>query len=332
MTKYRPQLLLLSLFLFSLLASGCGSSSDDNTTDPTANNNGGSGRVEHQSWNSYRLYRYEAGTWQLVVDLGQATGARPLLNERPVLIIHGLGSNIYSGRLNNLADSLLSNGATSIFGFEYDTLDPISTNSTFLNEAIAYLTADEGGRTFRIVGHSLGALVARSSFESGATFDMAPTGNLVSFVAGPHLGSEVAEDLISDSQTIVDEALAELILNGELTFENSDRRQVEVRGDEAVFQELSLNSNFLNTINFEAANKHPQFQYRTIAGNNRGSDFEAFNRILGTFADDGLVNVESANATVIGPLESQVVPFDHSSIIIEPGPLLVVLDQIGLLP
>lgn len=331
MSKYRPQLLLLFLFLFSLLASGCGSSSDDNTTDPIANNNGG-GRVEHQSWNSYRLYRYEAGTWQLVVDLGQATGARPLLNERPVLILHGLGSNIYSGGLNPLADSLLSNGATSIFGFEYDTLDPISTNSTFLNEALAYLTADEGNRTFRIVGHSLGALVARSSFESGATFSMAPTGNLVSFVAGPHLGSEVAEDLISDSQTLVDEALAELILNGELTFENSDRQQVRVTGDEVVFQELSLNSNFLNTINFEAANKHPQFEYRTIAGNERGSDYEAFNRILGVFADDGLINVESANATVIGPLESQVVPFDHSSIITEQGPLLVILDQLGLLP
>ena len=313
------------------MASGCGSSSDNNITDPTANNDGG-GRVEHQSWGSYRLYRYEAGTWQLVVDLGQATGARPLLNERPVLIIHGLGSNIYSGRLNPLADSLLSNGATSIFGFEYDTLDPISTNSTFLNQALAYLTTDEDSRTFRIVGHSLGALVARSSFESGATFDMAPTGNLVSFVAGPHLGSEVAQRLISDSQSIVDEALAKLIFNGELTFENSDRRQVKVTGDEVVFQEIALNSNFLNTINFEASNKHPQFEYRTLAGNDRNSDYEAFNRILGVFADDGLVNVESANALVIGALQSEVVPFDHSSIITEQGPLLVVLDQLGLLP
>ena len=128
MPKYSLSALLL-LFLTTLFASGCGGSSI--VEDPISNlgTNTGS-RVAHQSWGSYRLYNYVDGNYRLVVDLGQPVGDRPVLGERPVVILHGLGSSIIEGRFNDMAENLLANGATSVFGFEYDSLDPIATNGT----------------------------------------------------------------------------------------------------------------------------------------------------------------------------------------------------------
>jgi hypothetical protein len=230
-----------------------------------------------------------------------------------------------------LVSNLYSNGATSVFGFEYDTLDPVSTNSTYLNQALAYLTSEETDQQWRFVGHSLGALVARSSFESGATFQMQESGNLVSFPAGPHLGSEVAAELQEGDPDLIEEALQELILNSELDFRNASGGRIEVTGNEPVFAQLTPNSQFLQAINFEAANQHPQFSYRTVAGTERGDELEAFNRILGVFADDGLVDVESANASVIGPDQSDTVPFDHLDIVEAQAAVLVILDHLNLL-
>ncbi len=321
---------ILHLLLLSILLVGCGGSFLDDPVGQLGTDT--SSRVTHQNWGSYRLYRFEAGTWHRIVDLGQPTEPLPLLNERPVLIVHGLGANFETGLLDPLAASLLSNGATSIFGFEYDSLDSIAVNGTYLSQALQYLTGQERDRSFRIVAHSMGALVTRAALESGLHYDMAPTGNRVSLVAGPHLGSEVAGKLQKMDLNIVEEAIAQLVLNGELVFTNADGQPVDTRGDEISLQQLSLNSDFLNTLNFEASNKHPQFVYRTIAGSERGTDYEAFNRVLGVFADDGLVNVESANAAVIGPVQTVTVPYDHSEIILAQASLLVVLDQLGLLP
>ena len=124
----------------------------------------------------------------------------------------------------------------------------------------------------------------------------------MSFAAGPHLGSEVAQKLQESDPDLVEQALKEVVLNGELDFRNADGSRVDVTGEEPVFAQLVPNSVFLQNLNFEAANRHAQFSYRTVAGTERGDSFEAFNRVLGVFADDGLVNVESANAQVIGPV------------------------------
>ena len=326
MVKLRTFLLSVLFFAAPIIA-GCG----DSLLDDSVNRLGSDtqSRVAHESWGFYRLYRYESGTWQTVVDQQGPTGQRPLLNERPVLLVHGLGSNISSDRLNNLADSLVSSGATSVFGFEYDSLDPISTNGAFLIEAMNYLTADEQARVWRLVGHSMGGLVVRSAIESRVDLGTAPDGNLVSFVAVPHLGSEVAEELQEEDSSIVQQAIAQLVLNGDLFFFNADGRPIDVMGTEPSFQELVPNSAFLEALNFEASNRHPEWIYRTLAGTERDRDYEVFNRAIGVFADDGIVNVGSATAAVIGPAEQSTVPQDHSAIILAESAVLIILRQLN---
>ena len=321
--------LLLSLLCF-FGSAGCGSDSVGDSLDaPSIGSDSG---VAHQSWGSYRLYRYENGQWFALIDLGQELEAPPVLGEKPVLILHGLGSNIHGEKFKALADNLVANGATQVVGFEYDTLDPISTNSTYLNLALQFLTRNEKGVTWRVVGHSLGALVARSSFEaSNGSLDFAANGNLVSFAAGPHLGSEVAQKLLESDPDLVEQALKEVVLNGQLDFRNADGMAVDVTGEEPVFAQLVPNSVFLQNLNFEAANHHSQFSYRTVAGTERGDSFEAFNRVLGVFADDGMVNVESANAQVIGQVQADTVPFNHSEVVETQASILVILDHLDLI-
>lgn len=313
------------LALACLFLTGCGNSIDDIALDLTPDE----GYVAHQSWGGYRLYRYDSGSWRTVVDLSAVNEQTPVLGERPVIVLHGLGSRIDTGRFSVLADNLLANGATSVFGFEYDSLDPIESNGTHFRNALTFLTQNEKNRAWRFVGHSMGALVARSAFESGFTFDMDSTNNIACFPAGPHLGSPIAAQLSGSSQDIVDRALQDAVLNGELDFRNADNTPVKVTGDEPSFAQITPNSAFLNALNLNVS--HPQFSYRAMAGNERGDELEALNRILGVFADDGLVNVESANAAVIGPVQTDVVPYDHTEIVNEQPSILVILDQLDML-
>lgn len=313
------------LALVCLLFTGCGDSIDDIALDLTPDD----GYVAHQSWGGYRLYRYDAGSWRTVVDFSTTNEQLPTVGERPVVILHGLGSRIDTGRFSDLAENLVANGATSVFGFEYDSLDPIETNGVHFRNALTFLTQNEKNRVWRFVGHSMGALVARSAFESGTTFDMDATNNIACFPAGPHLGSPIAAQLSASSQNVVDSALQDAVLNGELDFRNADNTPVKVTGDEPSLAQLAPNSAFLNALN--GAINHPQFSYRTMAGNERGDELEALNRILGVFADDGLVDVESANAAGIGPVQTDVVPYDHTEIVGEQPSILVILDQLDML-
>lgn len=319
--SYRLRLAVVLLLLFSV--TGCGEFIDQLGTETDA-------RVPHQSWGSYNLYQYVSGGWSLVVDLGQPTVATPELGQRPALIVHGLGDRII-GPFDGLAANLLANGATSVFAFEYDTLDPIETNSAFLGQALDYLTLRESNRTFRIVAHSLGCLVVRGRLESGETFDMAQTENPVSLVAGPHEGSPVAAELAKMDPSVAQQAVSQLVLNGQLLFFNSNGTPVQVMGDEPVFAQLTPGSSFLQTLNDGAATRHPQFVYRTMAGDQRGLDYEVFAQLIGVFADDGIVDVESANSLVVGQVETVVAPYNHTEIIEEQAPQLVVLQQVGLL-
>jgi triacylglycerol esterase/lipase EstA (alpha/beta hydrolase family) len=319
--------LLFSLVLLTLTVSGCGDSDplnlDNVVIDPI-----GSGRVAHVNWNTYNLYYFQDGGWYPIVLNGQQAAAYPVIGDRPAIIVHGLGSDILSNRFNNLATSLQQSGATSIFGFEYDTLDSVPKNGAFFVEALTGLTEQSPGQAWRIVGHSMGGLVVRSALENGVPLDVAGTDNRAVLVATPNLGTPIAEE-VTDNPDLVGQALADLLLNGRLEFRNADGQPVDVKGNEQGFQDLRPDSQFLATLNFEAANHHPQFEYRTLAGNDRGTDFETLDRVLGVFADDGVVDVESANATAIGAVNSAVVPYDHSAIVESLDPIVAILSFLG---
>jgi hypothetical protein len=308
-------------------ASGCGGSDDvdDISLDPFGPS---SGRVAHVNWESYNVYQFQGGAWTPLIQQGNQVAPFPFIGDRPVFIAHGLGSDIFSGRFNALATSLQQSGATGVFGFEYDSLDSVAKNGNFFFDALARLTEASPGQTWRVLGHSMGGLVVRAALENGVPLNVAATGNRVVLAATPNLGSEIAVEL-QDNPDLFGQALGDLIANGQLEFRNADRQPVEVGGQEQGFTDLRPDSNFLSTLNFEAANHHPQFEYRTVAGNNRGTNFETFNRVLGTFADDGVVNVPSANAAVIGALASEVVNFDHSAIVESADPIRVILTFLG---
>lgn len=315
---------LLALFVFSLAGCGDSDSLEDITLDPIGNSGG---RVSHVNWNAFNLYSFQNGSWVPVITNGGVTGAFPFIGDRPAIVVHGLGSDILSNRFNNLATSLVQSGATSVFGFEYDSLDSIAKNGGFFQQALTTLTEQRPGSSWRIVGHSMGGLVVRSALENGIPYDVA-AGSRVALVATPNLGSPIAVE-VTDNPDVIGQALADLILNGRLEFRNIDRTPVEVEGTEPGFQDLRPDSLFLSALNTNAANNHPQFEYRTVAGSERGDDYEALDRALGTFADDGVVDIESANSAFIGALESAIVPFDHSAIVEATEPIITILRFLG---
>lgn len=328
----KKTVLHITLFLLTLVASGCGGSDPLDSFNNTFNSVSQSvtetvTRVEHVNWNSYNVYRYDSGNWVPVISQGDVIGL-PSLGARPAMIVHGLGSDIVSGRFDDIADGLQQVGATVILGFEYDTLDSVSKNGSFLIEALNLLTDNDPGRQFSIVGHSMGTLVTRVALESGLPFDIAETGNRAVLVAGPHLGSEVAE-AIRARPNLFQEVLQLLVLNGNMEFRNSDGRRAAVDGQEQGFADLVPGNDFLTELNFEAANHHPQFEYRTVAGNNRGADYQAIARLLGVFEDDGVVDVSSANAGVIGPIASTVGSGDHTTITTNPVAIQKILEYLG---
>ena len=286
-------------------------------------------RVPHVEWNTYNLYRFQDGVWIPVIVLGDPMMGIPTLGDRPAIIVHGLGSDIASGRFNDLAIAMQQSGVTDVLGFEYDTLDGIGDNGNLFIEAFGQLTEENPDLQWRIAAHSMGSLVTRVALESGIPFEVAESGNRAVFAAGPHLGSEVAEE-VQQRPNLFQEVLQLLVLNGKMEFRNADGARAAVNGQERGFTDLRPDSVFLAEQNFEAANRHPQFEYRTLAGNQRGLDYETLNRLLGVYEDDGVVDVVSANATVIGPLETAVGNTDHSTIVEDPVAILQILMFLGL--
>jgi pimeloyl-ACP methyl ester carboxylesterase len=319
----------LLLLLLSLLLAGCGDSDplnlDDVAFDPLGSSGG---RVAHVDWNAYNLYSFSNGGWNPIVINSQTVGAFPAIGDRPVIIVHGLGSDILSNRFNALATALQQSGATSIFGFEYDSLDSVARNGSFFMEAMTSLTEQSPGQTWRIVGHSMGGLVVRSALENGIPLDVADSGNRAVLVATPNLGSPIAVE-VTDNPDVIGQAISDLILNGDMEFRNSDGQPAEVEGTEQGFQDIRPDSQFLAALNFEAANHHPQFEYRSVAGNSRGTQYETLDRILGVFADDGVVDVSSANAAVTGAVDSAVEPYDHSAIVESLESIVAILNFLG---
>ena len=52
-----------------------------------------------------------------------------------------------------------------------------------------------------------------------------------------------------------------------------------------------------------------------MGGNDRGLEYDGADFVMGVYLDDGLVDLTSANATVIGAVKSDIVPESHSSIV-----------------
>lgn len=314
--------------LLCLLLPGCGGS--DNVFSNTFNSvSQAVTRVRHVEWDDYNLYQYQNGQWTPIISQGSIINGIPNVGDRPAIILHGLGSDIASGSFNEIATGLQQSGATAVLGFEYDTLDGIGDNGNLFIEAFTLLTEENPGLTWRIAAHSMGTLVARVAMEGGIPFDIAPSGNRAVLVAGPHLGSEVADE-VQARPNIFQEVLQLLVLNGKMEFRNADGARVSVSGQERGFTDLRTDSVFLANQNFEAANKHPQFEYRTIAGTRRGADYETLNRLLGVFEDDGVVDVSSANAAVIGQVQIAVGNADHSTIVRNDAAVVQILQFLGL--
>jgi hypothetical protein len=92
-------------------------------------------RAPHRDWNSYNVYRFQDGVWIPVIVLGQPIAGIPHVGDRPAIILHGLGSDIASGRFNDLAIGMQQSGVTDVLGFEYDTLSGIGANGNLFIEA-----------------------------------------------------------------------------------------------------------------------------------------------------------------------------------------------------
>ncbi len=301
---------LVAISAICLTLIGCGDSSSDNPFDSI---NDSVQRVEHVNWDTYNLYRFEpGGVWAPVVSRGDVIADLPAIGNSPVIILHGLGSEINAGRFNALAESLRSSGATSVFGFEYDSLDGIVKNGGFFADAFSILTEAAPNTQWTVVGHSMGALVARQTLENGIPFDVA-AGSRAVFVAGPHLGSPVANAVQEEDPDVVQNALSVLVLNSKMEFRNVDTSRVRVDGFEQGFTDLRTDSAALAALNANIAD-HPQFEYRTIAGNYKDGTYAALNDRLGVDTDDGMVDVESANA-LIGQVDTSLLNFDHSTLV-----------------
>lgn len=317
----------LLLFALCLVLSGCGDS-DSFFQQTYQSVRQTVTRVPHVEWNSYNLYRFQDGVWVPLIWQGNVLAGIPALGDRPALIVHGLGSDIATGRFNSLAVGMQQSGVTSVLGFEYDTLDGIGDNGNLLIDAFSLLTEENPGLQWRIAAHSMGSLVTRVALESGVPFDVGQ-GNRAVLVAGPHLGSEVA-DQVQARPNLFQEVLQLLVLNGKMEFRNADGARAAVNGQERGFTDLRTDSVALANLNFEAANHHPQFEYRTMAGNDRGPDYEALNRLLGVYLDDGVVDIPSANALVLGQVQVAVGNADHSAIMEDPAAIVQILQFLGL--
>jgi hypothetical protein len=298
-------LLRLLLTLFTVITlTGCGADdAPDFIVDPLND------LPDHQYWRSANAYRFENGNWNRFITLGQVSFT-PTLGDRPVILVHGLGGSIIDNDFGPLAAFLLqTNLATDVIGFEYDSQDSIPTNGDFLRSMIGTLAAQNPDRTFTIIGHSMGGLVARAAIQGG-TLPIAATGNNLITLGTPHLGSPIAS-AIQDTTDLPQRTAVLSILN-DGGFRNSDGTPSEVDIYSPGITELRPESTVLQSLNANIGN-HPQFNYFTIAGTAQG-DLAFANTVFGVSTDDGLVTVESANTALLNQVGTAAVPVEHTDL------------------
>ncbi len=288
-----------------------GATPNDSFTLSVVDESGFLSRPAHQPWPSYNLYVFRNGSFQKVVNQGTPSGLFPDPGENPLMIVHGLGSDI--PRFNDAAAFLQQNGNFStIWGFEYDTLSGLVTTGPKLFQAYA-MVEDNPESQWRHLAHSMGCLVSRTAFESDGARPYSQ--NTVVFAAGPHLGSE-AINVLEGSLSLFQQFARYLVVNEVMDFANADGTPCQVDVNDPGFKDLAVNSPTLNALNDGAADRHPKEFYRTLGGNDPGLEYDAADYILGVDLDDGLVDLTSANpGTLIGSLDSAVVPESHSSIV-----------------
>lgn len=298
------------LCLICLLATftlGCGSDSDTFLADPTNQ------LPPHINWNTYNLYRFDPPTqsWIKIVSLGVQNDNIPALGDHPAIVVHGLGSNIRGGTLTPLAQDMLQQGdATVVFGFEYDTQDAITRSSTYFTQALQLLNPGTTHPTWSMLGHSMGGLVIRSSVQ-GNVLPIADTGNKVVTLATPHFGSPVA-NAVQGADLVTRSIVTGLLNQGGFT--NADGNPSEVSVSANGITDLRTDSIFLASLNGAGnIDNHPQVNYYTIAGTDRGA-FATANDLLGVTTDDGLVTVASANPPQLLPVGTATVATDHTHI------------------
>ncbi|MCA9775919.1 MAG: hypothetical protein KC800_04350 [Candidatus Eremiobacteraeota bacterium] len=267
-------------------------------------------RPAHVSWPSYNLYVFQNGAFTKVVDQGNTVGTIPAPGANPLMIVHGLGSN--TKRFADAATYFANQGTfTQIYGYEYDTLDGINTTGPRLNTAYALIETNPNSQ-WKHLGHSMGTLISRVAFENGTNPPY--QSNSVVFAAGPHLGSAAINKLQS-SLSIFQQFVRYLVVNEVLDFTNADGTPCAVDITDQGFTDLAVGSAALNALNTNAAQNHPEETYRTLGGNDRGLEYDAADFVMGVYLDDGLVDLPSANTSVIGAVKSDVVPESHSSIV-----------------
>lgn len=298
------------LWLVCLLAMctlGCGSDPENFIADPTNQ------LPFHTNWNAYNLYRFDPPTqgWVKIVTLSVASGDIPPLGAKPSILLHGLGGNIKDGSLTPLAQDLLSSGdATVVFGFEYDSQDAITRNSTYFTQALQLLNPGTTHPTWSMLGHSMGGLVIRASVQ-GNVLPIADTGNNVVTIATPHFGSPVA-NAVQGASVLTQGVLTGLLNQGGFT--NADGNPSEASVNANGITDLRTDSAFLASLNGAGnIDNHPQVIYYTIAGTERGA-FNQANGLLGVNTDDGFVTVASANPPQLLPTGTATVAADHTHI------------------
>lgn len=266
----------------------------------------------HVTWGSYNGYVYDSKTGKFTQFLhqGKVTTQVPSLGNRPMMVVHGLGSSISNQGFAPMAKFLLEQGSvTGVVGFEYDTLDTISNNGKFLAAFFTELSANNPNKTWRHLGHSMGGLVSREAFEKG-TLPIAAQNNMAVLLCSPHLGSH-AINLLQGNLTDEQKIVANLVMNNYMEFNNVDGKKCQVKATDPGFDDLKDGSTALAALNKDAAKHHPQHSYYTIAGNKRDFKFDYLDQVMKENFDDGLVNVVSANFE-LGQLAKETAPTNHT--------------------
>ncbi len=266
----------------------------------------------HVNWGSYNGYYFNpaSGKFEEFIHLGQVTGTVPNLGPNPMMVVHGLGSNIRKQEFAPVTQFLLDKGIiTGAVGFEYDTLDSITANGGYLAQFYAEMAKVNPGATWRHYAHSMGCLVSRECIENN-TLPIAATGNVTAFLCGPHTGSGVI-NILQGSLSLFQEFTAFIVMNDVLDFTNSNFERCQVSAQDPGFQDLADGSPVTGALNQNAAQHHPQFTYNTMAGDDRGLEFDLLDDIIGQDFDDGLVDIASANFSGLGQKSAELAPVSH---------------------
>ncbi len=294
------------------MAVGCGDDPNNvaqQLSDPT-------GEVpDHVIWTSYNLYRYEPGaqgSFVKIINQGQLPTQQPTLGANPAMFVHGFGGSIANQRFVSMAQNLIDNNlATSVFGFEYDSQDGIASSGLKFSQAFTVLNPPSIPRTtWKIVAHSMGGLVARSAHQN-TVLPIAFASNRIITLGTPQFGSPVANAVQTTQDVPTRTAVISNLNQGGFT--NIDGNPSRVDLNCQGLTDLRLNSAFLANLNNSIGN-HPQFNYFSIAGNQKGSNLASMNQQLGVVTDDGFVTIPSANPPEIGALGSAVVPTEHTNL------------------